>query len=184
MRTQKATTRYASRGTGTVMAAGMLLLLAACGSSTGGNDTAAAAGSPAANGGTGAKEITVRSTDVGKALVDEHGRTMYAFAADSKGQSRCAGSCLTYWPPVSGAEKAHVAKQVHAVVGSITRKDGSTQLTVAGYPVYTYVGDSAPGQATGQGTNLSGGLWWVVAPDGTWIKTAAASGGSGNTGGY
>jgi predicted lipoprotein with Yx(FWY)xxD motif len=168
-----------------VIAAGMLLLLAACGSSSGGNDTAAA-GSPAANGGTAAKEITVRSTDVGKALVDDNGRTMYAFAADSKGHSTCTGSCLTYWPPVSGAEKGHVDKQVKAAVGTITRKDGSTQLTVAGFPMYTYVGDSAPGQANGQGTNVSGGLWWVVAPDGAWIKSggSGASGGSGGTGGY
>jgi|1185.fasta_scaffold54622_2 predicted lipoprotein with Yx(FWY)xxD motif len=168
------------------MAAGLLLLLAACGSKSGDN-AAASAGTPAANGGTTAKEITVRTTDVGKALVDDKGRTMYAFAADRKGHSNCDGSCLTYWPPVSGAEKAHVGTQVKAAVGTITRKDGSTQLTVAGYPMYTYVGDSAPGQAQGQGTNLSGGVWWVVAPNGSWIKTSGgsgASGSSGSTGGY
>jgi len=164
----------------------MLLLLAACGSNGGDNGTASA-GSSAANGGTTAKEVTVRSTDAGTALVDDQGRTMYAFAADSKGHSACAGSCLTYWPPVSGAEKAHVGKQVKAAVGTITRKDGSTQLTVAGYPMYTYVGDSAAGQANGQGKNLSGGLWWVVAPNGSWIKTSGGSGASpasGGNGGY
>ena len=55
--------------------------------------------------------------------------------------------------------------------------------------MYTYLGDSAPGLANGQGTNLSGGLWWVVSPDGTWVKSTTASSGatgssSGTGGGY
>jgi predicted lipoprotein with Yx(FWY)xxD motif len=44
------------------------------------------------------------------------------------------------------------------------------QLTVDGYPVYTYVGDSKPGQAKGQGLNESGGLWWAVSASGSWVK--------------
>jgi hypothetical protein len=59
------------------------------------------------------------------------------------------------------------------------RSDGSTQLTVDGWPMYTYAGDSKPGQATGQGKNLSGGLWWVIAPSGKWIKDTGGTSGSG-----
>ena len=75
---------------------------------------------------------------------------------------------------------------VDAKLGEITGTNGSQQLTVAGWPVYTYAGDSAPGDTTGQGLDISGGLWWVIAPDGTWIKSAASgsSSGSGSTSGY
>jgi predicted lipoprotein with Yx(FWY)xxD motif len=164
----------ARRGT---VAVGMLLVLAACGSGGDNGDTASASS------GGGTKQVTVGSTDAGDALVNDAGMTMYAFAADSKGHSACTGSCLGYWPPVSGDEKAHVASTVTAPVGTITRDDGSTQLTVAGFPMYTYAGDSSPGQANGQGKDLSGGLWWVVAADGSWVKTSAGDSGSGSGGG-
>src|SRR3954451_19428483 len=179
MMTRRVATRRRGAATGAAMAVGMLLVLTACGSGT--SDSANSAGS--GSGGTAAKEVTVRQTSLGNLLVDDRGMTMYAFAADSKGHSVCEGSCLTYWPPVAGSEKAHVAKQVKASVGTTTRKDGSTQLTVAGYPMYTYVGDAAAGQANGQGKNLSGGLWWVVAPNGSWIKTSGGSGASPASGG-
>jgi predicted lipoprotein with Yx(FWY)xxD motif len=76
---------------------------------------------------------------------------------------------------------------VTATLGSIKRPDGSTQLTANGYPVYTYVGDHATGEANGQGTNLSGGLWWVVSPSGARVTSAPSSSGgssSGGSGGY
>jgi predicted lipoprotein with Yx(FWY)xxD motif len=55
---------------------------------------------------------------------------------------------------------------VSGTLGTTTRSDGSHQLSVAGHPVYTFSGDSAPGQTNGQGINLNGGLWTVVSPSG------------------
>ncbi len=174
-------TRTARRvAAGLLGAAALALTASACGSSgtTTANPSPASAGS--ASGG-----IAVGKTGAGMVLVDAKGMTLYAFAADRKGHSACTGSCATYWPPVPGSEKAHVSSKVTAPVGTLTRSDGSTQLTVAGYPMYTYAGDSAAGQDNGQGKNLSGGLWWVVNPDGTWVKsTSGSSSGSSKGGGY
>jgi predicted lipoprotein with Yx(FWY)xxD motif len=72
---------------------------------------------------------------------------------------------------------------VTAKLATIKRSDGTSQLTANGYPVYTYVGDSAAGQTNGQGKNISGGLWWVVSSNGSWIKKAAATS-SRTRGGY
>lgn len=178
---------FCSAGRFSALAAttGALLLLAGCGSDApaAGSSTGSGAGSPAAA--TGA--IGVHDTPAGTALVNSQGRTLYAFAADTRRHSNCEGSCLDYWPPVPGSQAATSAQeQVTGRLGTIKRSDGSTQLTVNGYPMYTYVGDSATGQANGQGTNLSGGLWWVVAPDGTWItdKPAGSTGGNGAGMGY
>ena len=69
---------------------------------------------------------------------------------------------------------------VTAQLGSITRSDGTKQLTVGGWPVYTYAGDSSSGMANGQGKNLSGGLWWVLSASG--VKDTAMSAGSASAG--
>jgi predicted lipoprotein with Yx(FWY)xxD motif len=184
MTSQTATTWR--RGAGATAAVGILLVLSACGSSnssSGGSGTSSASPKAAA-GGTSAKGVNVAQTSAGNVLVDAKGMTMYAFARDSKGHSNCYGTCAAYWPPVPGSEKAHVASTVTAKVGTTKRKDGSTELTVNGWPMYTFVGDSAPGQASGQGKNTSGGLWWVVAPNGAWIKkTSSSSSSSGGSGG-
>ena len=174
-----------STRTGRRVAAGLLgavglALAAAAGGSSG---TTTANPSPAAASGSASGGIAVGKTGAGVVLVDAKGMTLYAFAADSKGHSVCTGSCATYWPPVPGSEKAHVSSKVTAPVGTVTRSDGSTQLTVAGYPMYTYAGDSAAGQDNGQGKNLSGGLWWVVNPDGTWVKSMSGSSSGSSSGG-
>ena len=159
-----------------------LVALAACGSSGSGGS---ASGSGAGSGKTAARsaahpgKIAARSTSLG--------RTLYAFAADSPHHSVCMGSCLAYWPPVPGRDAAALGGSgVTAKLGSLKRSDGSNQLTVNGFPMYTYVGDSAVGQTKGQGKNLSGGLWWVVAPSGKWVKGVASghdtSSGSGSGG--
>jgi predicted lipoprotein with Yx(FWY)xxD motif len=157
---------------------GVLLLVAACGGSS--SSTATPASSSGATGAThsGTANVNTAVTKAGKILVDAKGRTMYAFAADSKGRSSCTGSCLTYWPPVpAGAKPPTAAAGVTATFGVLHRQDGTTQLTADGWPMYTYVGDSKPGATTGQGVNESGGLWWVVSPSGKWItKTGSSSG--------
>src|SRR4051812_44187065 len=155
------------------------LLLSACGSGSGaygGSGGSSPSGSRKAAGGT----VRLGSPSAGNVLVDGKGMTLYAFAPGPRGRSTCSGSCAAYWPPVSGKDaKAGASGKVTAHLGTIKRSDGSTQLTVNGFPVYTYVGDRAAGQDKGQGLNLSGGLWWVVSPTGSWIKsnTSSAQGG-------
>ncbi|MGN6577625.1 MAG: COG4315 family predicted lipoprotein [Nocardioides sp.] len=172
----------ATRGTSLAALGGAsLLLLAACGGSSGyGGSGGASQAAPAAG------RISVADTPAGKVLVDPEGRTLYVFAPDSRGHSTCTGSCATYWPPVPGADAERGATAaVTATLGSIKRADGSSQLTADGFPVYTYVGDHAEGQSNGQGTNLSGGLWWVVSPSGHRVTAPASSAGtSGGSGGY
>lgn len=167
-----------------VVGGASLMLLAACGgagSTYGSGGGSSSAGQVAHTTGS----ISVATTPAGKVLVDPAGRTLYVFAPDSRGHSTCTGSCATYWPPVPGADaKRGATAAVTATLGSIKRADGSSQLTANGYPVYTYVGDHARGEANGQGTNLSGGLWWVVSPTGARVTTApASSDGSGAGGG-
>ena len=180
-------TRSRSMALAGVAGAG-LLLISACGS--GGSSSSSSSTSPSSSGSSSSTSGTVAlaSTSVGKVLVDPSGMTLYAFANDTPGHTTCTGSCAVYWPPVPGSDMPHGSvAAVTAKFGTTTRSDGSSQLTVDGYPMYTYAGDSAPGQANGQGKNLSGGLWWVVGPDGSWVKTttsSSSSSSSGTRGGY
>ncbi|HEX4087316.1 MAG TPA: hypothetical protein VHZ33_01305 [Trebonia sp.] len=93
-------------------------------------------------------------------LTNGQGFTLYWFAPDRPSRSVCSGTCAQYWPPVTGRPTA--APAIAARVGTITRSDGSTQATYDRHPLYTYVGDSAPGQANGNNLNLNGGLWHEV----------------------
>jgi len=111
---------------------------------------------PAATG-TSLKTATI---DGGTVLTNAKGFTLYSFAPDTPGTSKCYGSCAAYWPPVTGAAAA--SPGVPGRVGTIQRTDGSRQLTYNGHPLYTYVGDSAPGQARGNNLNLNGGVWHEI----------------------
>ena len=93
-------------------------------------------------------------------LTDAKGLTLYWFAPDSSTASRCTGSCAVYWPPVYG--KPTAGPGVTGSLGSITRPDGTTQATYNGHPLYTYVSDSGPGQASGNNLDLNGGVWHEV----------------------
>ena len=93
-------------------------------------------------------------------LTDAKGLTLYWFAPDTPGKSACYGDCAAYWPPVLGHPSA--GPGVTGTLGTITRNGGALQATYDGHPLYTYVGDSAPGQDSGNNLNLNGGLWHIV----------------------
>ena len=116
----------------------------------------AGAAAPAATG-TGLKTTTIGGTTV---LTNAKGFTLYSFAPDTSASSKCYGSCAVYWPPVTGTTAA--GQGLPGKVTTITRTDGSHQLTYNGHPLYTYIGDTAPGQARGNNINLNGGLWHEV----------------------
>ena len=118
---------------------------------------AGASSPPPAATGTGLTTTTIGGTTV---LTNAKGFTLYSFAPDTPATSKCYGSCAAYWPPVTGTAAA--SPGVPGRIGTIKRTDGSEQLTYNGHPLYTYIGDTAPGQARGNNLNLNGGLWHEV----------------------
>jgi predicted lipoprotein with Yx(FWY)xxD motif len=94
-------------------------------------------------------------------LTDAQGYTLYWFAPDTPTRSTCYATCALYWPPLTGSPVA--GPGVSGKLGTIRRSGGATQVTYDGHPLYTYVGDSAPGQANGNDINLNGGFWYEVA---------------------
>jgi predicted lipoprotein with Yx(FWY)xxD motif len=103
------------------------------------------------------KTTTINGTTV---LTNGKGLTLYWFAPDTPARSNCTGACAQYWPPLTGRPAA--GPGVTGRVGTITRPDGSAQATYDGHPLYTYIADTAPGQAHGNNLNLNGGLWHEV----------------------
>jgi len=93
-------------------------------------------------------------------VTNAKGFTLYWFVPDTATTSKCNGSCATFWPPVKGPATAGAG--VTGKLATIKRADGSAQATYNGHPLYTYVGDHAPGQATGNGLNVNGGVWHEV----------------------
>jgi predicted lipoprotein with Yx(FWY)xxD motif len=112
---------------------------------------------PVATGPDVLKARTVRGVNL---LTDAKGLTLYWFAPDTPTKSACYGSCAAYWPPVTGTPSA--GPGVTGMLGTINRTDGTKQATYDGHPLYTYIGDSAPGSASGNNINLNGGLWHDV----------------------
>jgi predicted lipoprotein with Yx(FWY)xxD motif len=108
----------------------------------------------------GAQTLDARQIGGVNLLTDAKGLTLYWFAPDSPNKSVCYGSCAAYWPPVAG--NASAGPGVTGTIATIKRTDGTTQATYDGHPLYTYVGDSAPGQDGGNNLNLNGGLWHIV----------------------
>jgi predicted lipoprotein with Yx(FWY)xxD motif len=150
------------------------LTVAACGSSPAASTGTTTSAPPTST--ASSAVLSTASTPLGTILVDHQGKTVYLFASDSPGHSTCNGSCLTYWPIVAAPSPVPASVPgVTAKLGSITRPDGTRQLTVNGWPVYTYAADTAPGMTSGQGTNGSGGLWWVISASGTAMKSTAGS---------
>ena len=154
--------------------AGVALVAVACGSSsTGGSAGSGSSASSAVASPVGASSSALKTAKIGSATVvtNAKGFTLYWFAPDTATKSNCNGSCAHYWPPVKGPATA--GSGVTGTLATIKRADGSVQATWNGHPLYTYVSDTAPGQAKGNGLNLSGGVWHEVTISGTAAAPAA-----------
>jgi predicted lipoprotein with Yx(FWY)xxD motif len=167
-----------TRVTVTVMASSFALAaLAGCAAtSSTGSSGASSAGSPSAGSSAAVAPATstalaTASTSLGTVVVDGKGLTVYVFDKDAKGatSSACSGGCATTWPAVETSSTTPGVSGVSGSVGTITGTDGKLQVTLDGLPLYTFASDSAAGDVKGQGI---GGIWWVVAPDGSKITTA------------
>ena len=151
-------------------------VLAACsssGTSSAGGSGSTSTGSPAAATAGSLKIATIGGATV---LTNAKGFTLYSFAPDTPAKSNCNGTCAQNWPPVKGPA---TASGVTGTFGTIKRSDGSTQATFDGHPLYTFVGDTAPGQAKGNGLNAAGGLWHEITTSGTAAPASTSSAGGG-----
>lgn len=146
------------------------LVVAACGSSST-DSSGSAAAKPAASTTSGTNTVALRTTDLGKILVDGKGQTLYLFEKDKGKSSTCSGSCASAWPPLTTSGKpTPSAGVIGAKLGTVKRSDGKTEVTYNGHPLYTYVGDQAPGQTTGQGSDDYGAEWYVLSRNGEKIE--------------
>jgi predicted lipoprotein with Yx(FWY)xxD motif len=171
--------------------AALALALSACASSgsSSGAASAPATSAPAAGASSSAPAAsssgsTVNMTTINgvAVLTNSAGKTLYWFAPDTSTTSKCTGTCATYWPPVTGPVTA--GSGVTGTLGTITRSGGTTQATYDGHPLYTYVGDTAAGQAKGNGLSLSGGLWYEMTVSGAKPATGTSTSTSGGGYGY
>ena len=156
--------------------AAAVVVLAACGSSTASNSGGTSGGGSTASSSSTGGAATTSS----KVVTNSAGFTVYWFALDTPKKSNCNGTCVAFWPPVPASAHLTNMSSLTGTFGSITRSDGSKQLTYMGHPLYTFKQDTAPGQHNGNGKNLSGGKWWAMTPSGAKL----ASSGSGGGGGY
>jgi predicted lipoprotein with Yx(FWY)xxD motif len=160
-----------------------LIAAAACSSSasSSSSSTPQSSGTPASAAGSSATVITTANSSGGAFLTSSSGRAIYLFLADSKDKSNCSGACASTWPPVTttGTPTASGSAQ-SSDLGTITRSDGTKQVTYDGHPLYYFAGDTGAGTDKGQGIDGFGAKWWLIAPSGSSITTAVTlSGGSG-----
>jgi predicted lipoprotein with Yx(FWY)xxD motif len=163
-----------------------VLAIAGCGSS--GSSTSSSAGSESTTAGGGglyggdeAAQTTASSegeaipvslgtaTGVGKVLVDSNGMTLYYFEKDQKGsgKSTCEGACAAAWPPLTTEGEAEAMSGVNkAMLGTIQRSDGTTQVTYAGWPLYTFIEDKKPGEDNGTDSKAFGASWYPIHSNG------------------
>jgi len=151
-------------------------VLAACSSS--GTSTTSGGSSTSTSSPAAATAGSLKTTTIGGAtvLTNANGFTLYSFAPDTSTKSNCNGACAQNWPPVKGPA---TASGVKGTFGTIKRSDGSTQATFDGHPLYAFVGDTAPGQAKGNGLNAAGGLWHEITTSGSAAPVSTSSAGGG-----
>jgi predicted lipoprotein with Yx(FWY)xxD motif len=161
------------------------VVIAGCGgggSSSSSSETETSSGGESASTSSGGSG-TIAGAEVsglGQVLVDSEGMTVYEFTVDKGTTSECYGACEAAWPPVTASGKPTAGEgAMSSALGTTKRKDGTMQVTYEGHPLYTFTGDTAPGEANG---NEDEGTWFVLDEAGSAVKgtaTAAAAGGSG-----
>ncbi len=161
-------------------AAAVALLLAGCGGGSGSSapaeaTSAATTGAPEAqtpaNGeaeASGNAYVSLASSPgLGLILVDSEGRVLYSFDGDGGGASSCYGACAKAWPPLLTEGPPQPSNgAAPGRLGTAARKDGATQVTYGGLPLYTYAGDKKPGEANGNGSTAFGATWHALKGNG------------------
>lgn len=138
------------------------------GGGSSGDSKAGSETKPAAGGASGGGTVSAAKVgDLGTILVTSEGMTLYDFHKDQGGKSSCYGACAGAWPPLlsEGNPQAQGAAE-RSMLGTTKRKDGTVQVTYNGWPLYTYAGDQAPGEANGNDIDQFGAEWYALQPNG------------------
>jgi len=140
--------------------------------------SSASAGGSSASGAAAATAEGLKTATIGgvTVLTNAKGFALYSFAPDTATKSACTGACAAAWPPQPATA---TAKSPYT---TIKRSDGSTQLVFSGHPLYTYIADTSPGTASGNGVNAFGGVWKEVPASGSAAPASSTSGGQGGVG--
>ncbi len=172
---------------GIAAVAAVALTVAACGSSSSSSSSAGSAATPvsSSNGYGGSSASNTSSAPSGSAvairtakgpdgtyLTGASGKAIYLWVADSHDKSVCSGACAQAWPPVTVKSMPTASGgAVSSDLGTISRSNGTKQVTYQGHPLYYFVGDTHSGTIAGQGNNGFGAKWWLVTPKGMAITT-------------
>ena len=160
-------------GRRTTVLLGVVALVAACSTQGGGGTTTnppvtqgpASAGMTPTGTPAAAADVTLElanDAELGDFVAGADGMALYVFLPDEGDTSACNGECATNWPPLTGDVAA--GEGITGEIGSITRDDGTTQVTLGGAPLYYFIGDEAAGDVHGQGLN---DVWYLASADGT-----------------
>ncbi|WP_438292314.1 hypothetical protein [Streptomyces sp. HUAS TT7] len=170
----------------------LALAVGGCGSSNSGSGGSTSTTSPSTGNSSGSSTArpaadtlsTAKVDKVGTVVVDGKGFVLYRFDKDTAKptpRSNCYGTCAAQWPPAPANGHVTVKGIDKSLVGTVTRNDGTQQLTLAGWPLYRYAKDDEPHEAYGQGV---GGIWFAATPTGAKAMTSDTGSGSGSGSGY
>jgi predicted lipoprotein with Yx(FWY)xxD motif len=121
--------------------------------------------------------VSLRTTKLGKILVNPRGLTLYLFMKDKSAHSSCTGQCATYWPPLVTKTKPTAGSGIKTSLLSWTkRSDGTMQVTYNKHPLYLFVKDTAAGQVNGENFSAFGAKWYVVNANGLKVLPGAHTG--------
>jgi predicted lipoprotein with Yx(FWY)xxD motif len=169
------------RMTGVALVA-IALVASACGKSNsptsgGGGSTSNGGGGTTSGGGSGSATVEAKSIgSLGMVLVDSKGFTLYHLTGETPAKLMCTAACVQAWPPLKASGSPTGGSGATGTLSTAMRSDGISQVTYDGLLLYTFSGDTQPGQANGQGIE---GKWFAVTPAGK----SAGSGGGSTTGG-
>ena len=145
-------------------------LIAGCGSSSSSSNSSSSSGG-SSSGGSGTVKVA-KLSGYGSALVTASGKSVYLLSTDPAGSSKCTGKCAKIWVPVSGTASAGSGVD-SSKLSTFKRSDGTTQVLYDKHALYTFTGQ---GSTSGEGQASFGGVWYLVAPDGSAIKKSSAGG--------
>jgi predicted lipoprotein with Yx(FWY)xxD motif len=175
--------RYQVRLIAVALLAVLGFVAAGCGGSSA--SSAPKGGVAGAQHSTGSMAVKTRKIKgLGVVLVKPNGRTLYVFMKDQHRHVTCTGSCASFWPPLkwkSASKPTAGGAAKTSLLGTDKNPSGGKVVTYNHWPLYTYSGDSAAGQAKGWNLNLNGGKWYVISPAGKVVKHKTSSGGGGTT---
>jgi len=115
--------------------------------------------------------VKLGRSNLGRIIVDSHGRTLYLFAHDKHGKSTCYGACAHYWPPlITRGKPRAISGARSALLRTTRRSDGKMQVTYHGHPLYRFSGDGGAGQTAGEGLSDFGGRWYAVLAAGSAVR--------------